>query len=270
MSSTPTPADSSLDSQPEAQLDIQPSSPAEPAAEAPAPATGEPMQEPIGVTEPVAGPDLAPVAAVPAMSPAECAQRLKQLFPGLFAGQPKPLKLRIQADIQARSPGVFSKQVLSAFLRRHTGSTSYLIGLTRASHRYDLDGQPGDELLAEHRQAAQDELARRRELSESRRAVEEEQRHNRATLLRDFQQTTLTPANFCALKGLPVDELEGLLDIARREAAEVQRPAGPGTHGPAGAGRRGAEAPSGERPRPERHDRSGDRRPGPRRASGPR
>jgi hypothetical protein len=261
MSSTPTPADSTPDSQPDAQLDIQPPSPAEPAAEATTTAADAPAQDAVAVA--------GPVAALPAMSPAECAQRLKQLFPGLFAGQPKPLKLRIQADIQARAPGVFSKQVLSAFLRRLTGSTSYLIALTRASHRYDLDGQPGDELLAEHRLAAQEELARRRELSESRRAVEDEQRHNRATLLRDFQQTTLTPANFCALKGLPVDELEGLLEIARREAAEAPRPGGPG-FSPPGAGRRGAERVPGERPRHERPDRGGERRPGPRRASGPR
>jgi ProP effector len=190
----------------------------------------------------------------PAMSPAECAQQLKQRFGGLFAGAPKPLKLRIQADIQARAPGVFTKSVLSAFLRRHTGSTSYLMALTKASHRFDLDGQPGDELLAEHRQAALDELARRRDVTASRRAEEDEQRRNRAQLLRDFDKTTLTRANFCALKGLPEAELDGLLEIARKEAAEVPRhpqmdrrgppdrrpqgPRGPGPRGPAGGGER--------------------------------
>ena len=48
--------------------------------------------------------------------------------------------------------------------------------------------------------------------------VEEQQRRNRAGLLHDFQTTTLTPANFCALKGVAVDELDGLLAIARTEA----------------------------------------------------
>ena len=70
----------------------------------------------------------------PAPAPAEgqdgprfdCAAELRQRFPALFAGAPKPLKLRIQADIQERAPGVFSKQALSAFFRRYTGSTGYL------------------------------------------------------------------------------------------------------------------------------------------------
>ena len=47
------------------------------------------------------------------MSPAACAQQLAERFPALFAGKPKPLKLRIQADIQERAPGVFTKQALS-------------------------------------------------------------------------------------------------------------------------------------------------------------
>jgi hypothetical protein len=39
---------------------------------------------------------------------ADAGPRLKALFPALFAGAPKPLKLRIQLDIQARAPGSFS------------------------------------------------------------------------------------------------------------------------------------------------------------------
>ena len=172
------------------------------------------------ITPPPA-PAAAPAAATP--SPADCAQQLKQLFPALFAGAVKPLKLRIQVDIQARAPGVFTKQALSAFFRRHTGSTSYLIAVAKAAHRFDLDGQPAGEIVDEHRQAALDELARRRTNQESRRALEEQQRRNRAGLLHDFQTTTLTKANFCALKGVPVDELDGLLEIARGEAEERAR-----------------------------------------------
>lgn len=172
---------------------------------------------------PESAPAPAPAAspASEGMTPAACAAQLKQLFPALFAGTPKPVKLRIQADIQERAPGVFTKQVLSAFLRRHTGSHAYLLALTRSKERYDLDGQPAGELSEEHRKVAADELARRRENTESRIALEQQQRRNRATLLRDFQTTTLTVANFCALKGVPVDELEGLLEIARQEAKEA-------------------------------------------------
>jgi len=195
---------------------------------------------------PVPAPETAPVTAPASegMTPAACAAQLKQLFPALFAGTPKPVKLRIQADIQERAPGVFTKQVLSAFLRRHTGSHAYLLALTKSKERFDLDGQPAGELSEEHRKVAADELARRRENTESRIALEQQQRRNRAALLRDFQTTTLTPANFCALKGVPVDEFEGLLEIARQEAKETP-PQGPP-----------------DRPPDHRADRRNDGRPG--------
>jgi sRNA-binding protein len=197
-----------------------------------------------------------PTAPVEPLSPAACAQQLKERFPALFGGPAKPLKLRIQADIQQRAPGVFTKQVLSAFLRRHTGSTSYLIALSKARHRINLDGEPDGELSDEHRQAALDELARRRSLHESRRALEDEQRRNRATLLRDFQATTLTRSNFCALKGVPDQELDALLEQARVEAQSAPMPArapdgprGPGGAGGPGSGRRPGSDQRGRPPR---------------------
>lgn len=199
-------------------------------------------------------------AVTVAMSPAACTQALKALFPALFDGPVKPLKLRIQADIQERAPGQFTKQLLSAFLRRHTGGTAYLIALSKATHRYDLDGQPAGELAAEHRDAALTELERRRTLNDERRELEQQQRRNRAGLLHDYQITTLTRANFCALKGVADEELDGLLEIARQEAIDdqarrAQRPEG-----------RPAQRPN-QRPdqRPgERHPPRGDRPRGPR------
>jgi len=173
---------------------------------------------PEAVPEPM--PEPAAEAAAPAPAPRDAAAELKQRFPALFVGAPKPMKLRIQADIQERAPGVFTKQSLSAFFRRYTGSTSYLIAVTKAPHRYDLDGQPAGEVSAEHRQIAQDELTRRRANHEARRELEEQQRRNRAGLLRDFETTTLTRANFCVLKAVAPEELDGLLEIARAERAE--------------------------------------------------
>ncbi|MCH7343030.1 ProQ/FinO family protein [Pelomonas sp. CA6] len=165
--------------------------------------------------------------------PQQCAAELKRLFPALFAGPAKPIKLRIQADIQERAPGQFSKQQLSAFLRRYTGGTGYLIALTKAQHRFDLDGQPAGELSEEHREAARQELARRRLVTEGRRAQEESERRNRAQLLRDFERTTLTPANFCALKGIAPEQLEPLLAQARQEAQDMPaRPDRPPRHEP--------------------------------------
>jgi hypothetical protein len=162
----------------------------------------------------------AEAAPAPAAAPVDVAAELKALFPALFAGRARPLKLRIQADIQERAPGRFSKTQLSAFFRRYTGSTSYLISMTQAKSRFDLDGQPAGEIAEEHLKAAQDELTRRRGLRQEREELEQQQRRNRAQLLRDFERTTLTEANFCTLKGVTPEELPGLLEIARRERAE--------------------------------------------------
>ena len=184
-----------------------------------------------------------PVPVPMTMTPEACAAQLKQLFPALFTGGPKPLKLRIQADIQERAPGQFTKAALSAFLRRYTGGTGYLIAVSKATHRFDLDGAPAAELSDEHRQVALDELARRRERQNEKRAEQEQAQRQRASLLRDFERTTLTPANFCALKGVPLEELDGLLALARQEAA-----APPAQHRPRDDRRDGRPAHRAERP----------------------
>lgn len=166
-------------------------------------------------------------------SVADTKARLAELFPALFRGEPKPLKLRIQADIQERAPGVFTKQVLSAFLRRHTGTTSYLIAASKAKQRFDLDGNPAGEFSEEHRQVALEELARRRGNQQAKREQEEAGRRERAALLRGFETTKLTAANFCALKGIAPEQLDALLAQARAEAAEDAarpRPAGRPDH----------------------------------------
>ncbi len=184
-----------------------------PPAEASRPAPGDdaPAPEPAGAaSRPPSGGD----------PRADCAALLKQRFPALFAGGAKPLKLRIQADIQQRAPGEFSKQALSAFLRRLTGSTGYLLAMTRSPHRHDLDGNPSGEVSAEHRQAALDELARRRALHQAKVEQAEEGRRMRASLLRDFERTTLTLPNFCALKGIAPEALDALLHTAREEASQ--------------------------------------------------
>ena len=110
------------------------------------------------------------------LAPAECAARLAELFPALFAAipntPPRPIKLRIQADIQQRAPGQFTRRSLSPFLHRHTTSTAYLKALVASPHRFDLDGAPAGEVNDEHRQAAVAELEHRRALHEARRAAQ--------------------------------------------------------------------------------------------------
>lgn len=181
------------------------------------------------------------------LSPAAVASKLKTLFPALFGGNGfKPIKLRVQVDIQERAPGQFSKAQLSGFLRRYTGNAGYLIALGRATHRFDLDGEQAGELSEEHRTAAREELARRRAVQQERVELEQTQARNRAGLLHDYERTTLTLANFCALKGVSEEELPALLEIAKAErAAQPPREARPQfaprnarPNGPSGAGAR--------------------------------
>jgi len=148
---------------------------------------------------------------------AAAANALKQLFPALFAGSPKPIKLKVQADIEERVPGKFTRQALTAFFRRHTATTAYLQAILRATHRFDLDGQPAGELSAEHKAAAQAALADRRERQRAREADLEAARRWRADLLSDWQRTSLSRANFCALKGVTDEALDVLLEQAKLE-----------------------------------------------------
>jgi sRNA-binding protein len=196
--------------------------------------------------EAVAAP-AASTPSAPSTSPAATAAQLAPLFPAAFGpGVFLPLKLGIQADIQQRAPGVFSKKSLSAFLHRHTTSTAYLKALVGAAHRVDLDGQPAGDVADLHRAAATGELERRRALHDARRAAERQaqraahdearQAHSaaeaaqreRAALLRAFETSTLTRANFCALKGLTEADLEAGLAQAREErdrrASQPQQP----------------------------------------------
>ena len=122
-------------------------------------------------TAPGATPDatLGAPTSRPEPSVADTARLLAEHFPALFgAGVIKPIKLRIQADIHQRAPGVFTKKALSIFLQRHTTGTAYLRALVaEGATRIDLDGQPVGEITAEHRDAAGVELERRRAIVEA-------------------------------------------------------------------------------------------------------
>ncbi len=136
-------------------------------------------QTPVAAVESVAADAPAPEAAAapkPAdLPPAECGALLAQHFPALFgAGRALPIKLRVQADIQQRVPGVFSRKSLSIFLHRHTTSTPYIKALLASPHRFDLDGQPAGEVAEEHRAAASAELERRQAIAQARRAADRE------------------------------------------------------------------------------------------------
>jgi sRNA-binding protein len=185
----------------------------------------------------------------PEMSPAACADLLKQHFPALFATGAKPLKLRIQTDIQQRAPGVFTKGALSAFFRRYTGSTGYLLALSKSEQRFDLDGQAAGELSEEHRQLAREELTRRRQLTR--------EREQQARAAQRAQQQPQPPQ----IEGAGEARPEGATDTRRRDQPpRPPRPSGPRPDRPPQRG-----APGGGRPPQDRSDRPANGRgPGPR------
>ena len=205
--------------------------------------------------QPVPAAPAAAAAAIADLAPAECASRLAERFPSVFApGTAVPLKLRIQADIQARAPGVFTRKSLSAFLHRHTTSNAYLKALAKGTQRFDLDGLPAGDLAQEHRDAAAAELERRRGIHQQRRAAqiaaergarqeaaeaEGRARAERAALLRAHEASTLTRKNFCALKGVAESDLDALLALAREERAATLRQAAASSPAPAARPSRG-------------------------------
>lgn len=215
-------------------------------AAAVAPETAEQSPEP--GTEPVAdapaspeGTAAAPAAPkVPDLAPAACAALLAQHFPALFgAGRALPIKLRVQADIQQRVPGVFSRKSLSIFLHRHTTSTPYIKALLNSPHRFDLDGQPAGEVAEEHRAAATAELDRRQAIVQARRAAEREAQN---------------AARRAGQRAAPVGEAG--------TGAEAATP-GPAAPDAAPSPRRPPRGPAGERPpgRPQGRDQGRHARP---------
>ena len=195
----------------------------------------------------------APAQRLPDLPPVECAALLGARFPAVFGKDVhRPLKLRIAADIQQELPNTFTKRALSAFLHRHTTSTLYLKALANEPHRYDLSGAAAGEVSAEHRQAAAEEVQRRRAMQQQRRtgAIESQrkadaaqrdaefarreadgkERAARARLLRAFEASNLTRANFCTLMGVADSQLDALLAQARDERqrhAAAPAPAAP-------------------------------------------
>ena len=168
-----------------------------------------------------AAPEETPVAIEPVREAQAAGALLKQLFPALFSGGPKPIMLKVQQAIEARAPGRFTKKALSGFLARYTAATSYLIALTKSEQRYDLDGQPAGELSTEHREAAKKLLAERRERVKAREQEMETARRWRLDLLHGFETTKLSRTNFCALKGIPEEQLDALLEQAKAERAAL-------------------------------------------------
>jgi hypothetical protein len=210
--------------------------------------------------------------AKPELSPAQCAARLAELFPALFGpdAAPKPIKLRIQADLQQRAPGLFTRKALSVVLHRHTTTTPYLKALVAAPTRFDLDGQPAGEISEEHRQAAREEVERRRAIVAARRAAEAQARGPRSPRPPRAQRPGgATGEGLAGLPGQPgALDAPGQAQPPRQERAAREGGPGPGGRPPRAPREfrelreaRPARDPGAPTDRPPRPDRPGHRGP---------
>ncbi|MCA0176692.1 MAG: ProQ/FINO family protein [Proteobacteria bacterium] len=228
-----------------------------------APQPPEPAVVDLAATPPL--PEAAPESDTAPEPKADCGPALIARFPALFGGpHPKPVKLHIQTDIQAAAPDVFSKAQLTAFFRRHTRTTAYLIALTREPHRYDLEGQPAGEIAAEHREAAEAELAVRRARRDEKRAAEQAAYRQRIDWLRASDKQSVD--ELAAAHNLSPAQMQAALAQARTEAEQraQRRAANPPPPRPPrrdGAPRRdhGPRPPQAERPNERPSERTAER-----------
>ena len=88
---------------------------------------------------------------------------LAERFPKGFSvkGEAKPLKVGIFNDIaeQLTEDDAVSKTQVRHALRRYTNSWRYLEAVTKGGNRVDLEGNPVEELTAEHISHAEQQLA---------------------------------------------------------------------------------------------------------------
>jgi len=101
----------------------------------------------------VSGESNAPPPASPdtAQTPRALLKALEAQFP-VFRDH-LPLAIGINKTLLQRLPNL-NKKLLRITLSQHTHSTRYLRATSKAVHRFDLDGNPAEELAEEHRQHA--------------------------------------------------------------------------------------------------------------------
>lgn len=110
-----------------------------------------------------------------AQSPAEAARALHKELQEKFEvfRDFKPLAVGINKELIARLPEIDRKALRSA-LRSHTNTTRYLKAMEKAKVRFDLDGNPGEEISDAHRAHAAELLQERfKKKAESQKAQRE-------------------------------------------------------------------------------------------------
>ncbi len=114
--------------------------------------------EPVETSAPAAAPEQAPVPAAAPQSARSLLKQLQQQFPAFR--NCLPLAIGIDKQILARMPEV-DRKTMRAALGIHTGSLRYLRVMEKATQRFDLDGNAGDDVTETHRAHAKEVLQQR-------------------------------------------------------------------------------------------------------------
>ena len=112
-----------------------------------------------------------PAQSAPAPSPRALLKQLQQQFPAFR--DCLPLAIGIDKQLLARMPGLDRKSMRTA-LGIHTGSLRYLRAMEKATVRFDLDGNPGEEVTDTHRSHAKETLQQRFKKEAERKKAERE------------------------------------------------------------------------------------------------
>ena len=140
---------------------------------------------------------------------------LRERYPALFAtADPKPLKIGIHKDLLERHPEL-DLSGLKRALTLHAGRFSYQKLLKAGAVRFDLDGQPADEVTEE-----QAEIARQR-LAELKAALKAKDRTKPAK-----SPAPATPAPTPAPTPPPAPAMPPKANL-ERPVLRLKRPAGP-------------------------------------------
>ncbi|WP_052046287.1 ProQ/FINO family protein [Candidatus Paracaedibacter symbiosus] len=86
---------------------------------------------------------------------------LHDTYPNCFNwDEPKPLKKRIEKDIFATLPEdlPFPRLAIRWAIAYYAGAPRYLDALSKSQHRFDLQGEPVEEVIPEHQQRAEEQL----------------------------------------------------------------------------------------------------------------
>ena len=113
-------------------------------------------------------------------------KQLKESFPVFRNAQ--PLSIGIDKQIIARLPEI-NRKVLRSALGMHTKSSYYLSQITKASTRFDLDGNAAEQLTESHRIYAATLLKERVRKDEERRLLQCELEHQRQRELAETEDS---------------------------------------------------------------------------------